>query len=291
MKELEFRHHKTSNDLPSSTTTTFVTSDFIDFNASQNEPDICNHIETLPSLPEISPELLETLEHLKELQKKCLNIKRRRKRVTNQQPKVSKMNGFTAFKSFYSRNFTALNQGVLSSYLSKVWVTEKNQHIWDLYAYLFRRYKRSETFSNWLLKNTNSKGLKVDTEEITSHNSSSPTDEISYYSPVALYSKPNFEFSFQLPVETICNSNAIVPYPTLQQPFSEKVNLDNIPLIFSALDYQLSSNHVLSNSCFISSFDDRTYNSLSTESPNFEKQLCEDCCSTAIYTLDTQVFY
>lgn len=291
MKEIRFKHHKASSNLPLSTKTTFVTSDFIDFNSSQNGPGICDHVETLPSIPETSPELLKTLEELTELQKKCLTTKTKRRRATNQQPKVSKINGFTAFKSFYSRKFTALNQGVLSSYLSKVWVTEKNQHIWDLYAYLFRRYKRSESFSNWLVKNTNSQNLKVEAEDIIPNDVLSSTNEIGHQQPVTLCPKQGAEPTFQIPLEATYYPSAIMPYLTSQQPLSEKANLDNISPYLQTTDYQLSPHFFLLTPCFIAPTEENTIDNMLTDSFYLERQGYDGYYNTMIYPSNTQAYY
>lgn len=130
---------------------------FVDFGSPQNGTEECNHIEILPPIPDESPDLLKALDYLESLQrvagKKPKPRKRKKKQTTS---KASRLNGFTAFKSFYSRDVYSVCQGVISSTLSKVWQTEKNQNVWDNYARHFRRYQRREHFCEWLVKATKS---------------------------------------------------------------------------------------------------------------------------------------
>lgn len=154
IKGLRFRHHNASLPVPKTNQKMHVTSEFIDFNGPQDGTQTCNHREILPPIPEPSPDLLRALEILRKLHHSCLSKQKRKRKPQQRIPKVSRMNGFTAFKSFYSCNLSAVGQGTLSSVLSKVWTIDKNQHVWDLYANLFRRYKRSETFPEWLVKNS-----------------------------------------------------------------------------------------------------------------------------------------
>lgn len=90
------------------------------------------------------------------------------------------MNGFTAYKSYYSRNLTSVSQGVLSSALSKVWATEKNQYIWDLYANVFRRYKRCESFPEWLDKTSSTSQSNVNSPVSSTSNSPDCSPEPKY---------------------------------------------------------------------------------------------------------------
>jgi hypothetical protein len=110
----------------------------------------------MPSIPPPSSELLKALDELHVLQcsvqKKGRTRSRRRKTNTKIPGRISRINGFTAFKSYYSQNITSVCQGIISSKLSKVWQVEKNQDVWNNFALHYRRYQRKEPFCVWLLR-------------------------------------------------------------------------------------------------------------------------------------------
>lgn len=157
-KIFRFRHHKISNPSNLKTKSKILfCPQFIDFNSPKNGSEECTHTEIMPAIPSPSSELLKVLEELHKLQSsthKKRTRSRRRKSNTHNSGKISRINGFTAFKSYYSRSITSVCQGVISSRLSKVWQIEKNQDIWDNYARHYRRYKRTELFCDWLLRAT-----------------------------------------------------------------------------------------------------------------------------------------
>lgn len=96
----------------------------------------------------MSKDLRKALDHLKTLNTSLLPKLKSLRRSRAKSFKVSKMNGFTAYKSYYTKQFTAVHQAVLSSVISKAWRTDENQDVWDMYAFMFRRYKEVNHSSN-----------------------------------------------------------------------------------------------------------------------------------------------
>lgn len=163
-KRFRFRHHKISCPSTTKNESKFLfCPQFIDFSAPKNGSEECRHTETMLAIPPPSSELLKALDELRTLQcsvqKKGIIRSRRRKPNTNMAKKVSRINGFTAFKSYYSQNITSVCQGTISSKLSKVWQIEKNQDVWDNYARHYRRYQRKEPFCVWLLRATQNNSI------------------------------------------------------------------------------------------------------------------------------------
>ncbi|VVT51280.1 uncharacterized protein SAPINGB_P003044 [Magnusiomyces paraingens] len=175
-----------------------VTTYFIDFNAPQEGTESCNHTEELPAIPEMSLDLRSALEQLKALHLSSNKTKKKRfSRSQNHKP--SKIHGFTAYKSYYSRNFLSVSQGLISAILSKAWALEKNQHVWDLYAKLYRRYKRNLSFSEWLEKNTvsaESSNFEFD-EKIKSLNTSKINPSAMYETFDSSSSSPQISLDMQ----------------------------------------------------------------------------------------------
>lgn len=136
--------------------------DFIEFKPTEGDTpeeitQECTYSENFPSIPHPPPELIRALNELQSLHISALKKQKRlrkRKPTLSNFGKVSKINGFTAFKSYYSKNTSAVGQGVLSSVLSKVWTRYKHQDVWDTYAELYRRYQRKEPFYTWLQRAT-----------------------------------------------------------------------------------------------------------------------------------------
>lgn len=164
---IKFKHHiakKTSTAplVPQSTSPqqrnlSIINLDFIDFNSPEDGSQLCQHAEILPPIPPQSKCLIQTLQELKGLHIASLKKSRhkpRRRKPTPKMNKVSKINGYTAFKSYYSRHVSNVCQGMVTSMLSKVWLKYDHQDIWDTYARHYRRYKRTEAFSEWLDRNT-----------------------------------------------------------------------------------------------------------------------------------------
>lgn len=167
-KIIKFRHHRVK-----STSTPYVrkarfsiSPEFIEFNSAQEGRLECNHVENLPPIPLPSQELLQALGELQRLHSiglmKCRN-KIRKRRTSTTGNKISRINGFTAFKSYYSRHASAVCQGVVSSMLSKVWLRDRNQDVWDNYALHYRRYQRKEPFCEWLANSTYTKAQTTPT--------------------------------------------------------------------------------------------------------------------------------
>lgn len=151
-KNIRFRNRTVSFPSPISTPAVPIHGGFIDYNAPKTGTEICRHEEIVPPVPKMSPDLMKTLDHLEKLNRDIESSKmmRRRRRRKIQNTKPSKMNRFTAYKSYYTKNYPSVHQAMLSSVISKAWAADENKEVWDIYASIFRRYKRNETFSEWL---------------------------------------------------------------------------------------------------------------------------------------------
>lgn len=78
-----------------------------------------------------------------------------RKRKSTQKRRI---NGFIAFRAFYSRSIRdPAVQKQLSTMLGKVWGAEPNQHVWDCYALRYNETGGQEEFMTWLMQNLKSK--------------------------------------------------------------------------------------------------------------------------------------
>lgn len=177
-KLLKFRHHraKLTSDPQASKPTISISPDFIDFHNPRDGTEICNHVEILPPIPPRSRYLNRTLEELSKLHTassgKGRSSKIRRRKPSYLANKISRINGFTAFKSYYSRFAPAVCQGIVSSALSKVWQRDSHQNVWDSYARHYRQYQRSEGFCDWLDKTAQQNFQE--TQAIVEHSGSDP---------------------------------------------------------------------------------------------------------------------
>lgn len=65
-----------------------------------------------------------------------------------------RLNGFIAFRSFYSRRVnSSLMQKELSSLLGQVWKREPNRSVWICYALQYNETGGEENFIDWLYRN------------------------------------------------------------------------------------------------------------------------------------------
>ncbi|KAG7805696.1 hypothetical protein KL921_005399 [Ogataea angusta] len=111
-------------------------------------------LTNLPQIPTTSPSLKRLLSEYGSKD----NGSDRSNKVARKKPtrhKVQKgrkrLNGFMAFRSFYSRNITNYNsQKALSQALAHAWNREKHQQVWSLYATQYNHSKSMEPFSKWL---------------------------------------------------------------------------------------------------------------------------------------------
>ncbi|CCE85849.1 Piso0_005485 [Millerozyma farinosa CBS 7064] len=63
------------------------------------------------------------------------------------------LNGFMAFRSFYSRSISNVeHQRQLSSLLGSLWQTEPNKNIWNRYAIEYNTRATNQDFVEWLCK-------------------------------------------------------------------------------------------------------------------------------------------
>lgn len=117
----------------------------------------------LPPLPEPSPGLQDVLERYNEKRGSdcsgqflfsCSNHKRKSRSKTGH-----RLNGFMAFRSFYSRSvFDVEHQRQLSSILGSLWKNEPRQDVWNRYAIEYNSRATKEDFIEWL---TRTLGLEV----------------------------------------------------------------------------------------------------------------------------------
>nr|AZQ56645.1 MAT alpha 1 protein [Suhomyces anneliseae] len=121
--------------------------------------------QNMPAIPSPSPQLKELLLKFNSLndttQKKQNNLqgsKSQRKSIS----KKRNINGFIAFRTFYSKSvFNPKHQRSLSSELAKLWKTEPSKTQWNLYARVYNsRDDKELQFVEWLCTALN---IKKDT--------------------------------------------------------------------------------------------------------------------------------
>lgn len=113
----------------------------------------------IPPLPEPSPGLKEVLERFNgngenarcrrsQVEVPFLGHKKRSRSKTGH-----RLNGFMAFRSFYSRSvFDAEYQRQLSSILGSLWKNEPKQDVWNRYAIEYNSRASKEDFIEWLTR-------------------------------------------------------------------------------------------------------------------------------------------
>lgn len=108
----------------------------------------------IPALPEPSETIINSLAECDASMDdidlfKPSNRSKRRKAV-----KRRRLNGFIAFRSYYSRAAKShSSQRKLSSLLAKVWKEEANKHVWSTYASVYNETGGNDDFILWLEKN------------------------------------------------------------------------------------------------------------------------------------------
>lgn len=106
------------------------------------------YVSALPNLPKPSPELKRTLI---EFNNEVLRESTRKRKKQTIYTKKGKINGFMAFRAFYSRSiFSSERQRQLSVLLSKVWAKDSNQGVWNRYADEYNKDERKLYFVEWL---------------------------------------------------------------------------------------------------------------------------------------------
>lgn len=110
---------------------------------------------------QVLPELPEPSEYIKDILAACktrikaepLQSNKRSRRKANTR---RRLNGFIAFRAFYSRTVRDSQlQKHLSSLLGKAWKAEINRNVWEIYATLYNETGGDESFLNWLLSRLN----------------------------------------------------------------------------------------------------------------------------------------
>lgn len=105
----------------------------------------------LPQLPQPSPQLQEILR----LAGSAPSVSRRQvRRKSGSRKKKRRINGFIAFRCFYSRAAkSSQSQKELSTSLGKIWESEPNRNIWNCYALHYNETGEDEEFMDWLYRN------------------------------------------------------------------------------------------------------------------------------------------
>ncbi|KAH3666367.1 hypothetical protein OGAPHI_003546 [Ogataea philodendri] len=112
-------------------------------------------VSDFPRIPAESPYLQSLLKTYVQTQSKsCVRTKRRKNsdgnRLRNSKSRRG-INGFMAFRSYYSRRVSNYHaQKLLSRALAKAWIFEKNQDIWSRYAIEYNHSHSETSFSEWL---------------------------------------------------------------------------------------------------------------------------------------------
>lgn len=114
----------------------------------------------LPSLPFPSTDLQDVLVKYNQMNDggsyvdslfNPLSIKKKSRRCKLRSNKTKCLNGFLAFRSFYSRSiFNVDHQRQLSSLLGKLWRKEPNQEVWNRYAIEYNNQASNQDFVGWL---------------------------------------------------------------------------------------------------------------------------------------------
>lgn len=109
----------------------------------------------IPTIPAPSPHLSKILADCNSLHQ-ASNLSRvfLLKKSKSRNKKKRRINGFIAFRSFYSKSIKgASTQRELSTKLSTAWRAEPNRHIWKCYALQYNAAGGEEDFISWLLRN------------------------------------------------------------------------------------------------------------------------------------------
>lgn len=117
----------------------------------------------LPSLPTPSLDLQEILVKFKQAtgsfpgdtlwESEMFDMKIPIRKNRNRCKKTRCLNGFMAFRSFYSRSISNVeHQRELSSLLGKLWKNEPNKAIWNRYAIEYNSQAINQDFVDWLFK-------------------------------------------------------------------------------------------------------------------------------------------
>lgn len=121
---------------------------------TSNDSPVCNVLafNNIPAMPAASTELEQLLRSFGTSTTAFRKSKNFLKR--NRGPharKKRKVNGFIAFRAFYSRSIPGTaRQRDLSSKLAQIWKSEPNSHIWNLYAIHYNATGGNKLFLAWL---------------------------------------------------------------------------------------------------------------------------------------------
>lgn len=116
----------------------------------QPKSEIPTFSTTLPSVPPASPQLEELLQKFpNRIDSHSRATKRRRqgaKRV---------LNGFIAFRTFYSQSISTVSeQREFSKALAAIWAVDADQVVWERFAQEYNFRARNENFKEWLINST-----------------------------------------------------------------------------------------------------------------------------------------
>lgn len=119
---------------------------------------------TFPPLPKPSQELKQVLITFNEFSKTIPNSKK-----STKIKKFKKINGFFAFRSFYSRFIKGSElQRRLSKELGVLWKKEVCKDVWVRYAYEYSKLEPQKGFVEWLCERLNIQSKKLSIMSINS---------------------------------------------------------------------------------------------------------------------------
>lgn len=108
----------------------------------------------LSSFPQLPTESVVVLQSLDKLKQKSLTYKRtkpKRQYSSNRKKARTSLNGFMAYRAYYSKDVDIpILQIELSRLLASCWKKTKNQKVWNRYAQEFNASSKSLPFLEWL---------------------------------------------------------------------------------------------------------------------------------------------
>lgn len=116
----------------------------------EKQPFSVIHLQNLPHIPQPSEELRRILRSCEG----ALSAPEIEKRKFRKRKGKGKLNGFIAFRAFYTKAIKDPKLQIqLSQILSKVWENEPNRSIWNCYALRYNETANGEEFMHWLYRN------------------------------------------------------------------------------------------------------------------------------------------
>lgn len=108
-------------------------------------------LSSFPELPAESVTVMQTLDKLKQKSLTYKRIKPKRQYSVNRRRGKTSLNGFMAYRAYYSKDVDIPKLQIeLSRLLASYWKKTKNQQVWNRYAQEFNASTRSLPFLEWL---------------------------------------------------------------------------------------------------------------------------------------------